>query len=86
MKNETRNGFEVVTRADVLNTLEMIMGQIEVIPVIMKAVAAMAGNDDVAALTRHVQTIVDVAHNELDAISERAEKAGIVSELAEIKA
>lgn len=86
MKADTRNGFEVVTRADVVNTMDLVMGQIEVIPSIMKAMGQMAGNDDLAALARHVQTIIHVAHNELDAFQERAEKAGLWGELAAIEA
>ncbi|NPU91926.1 MAG: hypothetical protein HPY82_08430 [Gammaproteobacteria bacterium] len=85
MKREIRNGVEVATRMDVVNELHAVMSQIEVIPSIMKAIMAMDGNRDLAAQAKHVTTIVQIAHNDLDVLREAAESAGIIGELAEIR-
>ena len=85
MSKDIRNGLEVLTRTDLVNNLIVEMDRLEAIPSIMRTIARLSEKDEeIIKLARHVENIVLTAHNELDYMQERIEKAGVVGGLAEI--
>jgi len=77
-----RNGFDVVTRFDVVGDLELAMSALDPIRPMMRAVERLASDDEtVAEIAKHVRGIIDIVHNDIDVLRERAQKAGVIGEL-----
>jgi len=77
-----RNGFDVVTRSNVVDDLELAMGELDPIRPMMRAIERLAEHDGtVAEIAKHVRGIIDGVHNDLDVLRERAEKAGVIGEM-----
>jgi len=77
-----RNGFSAVTRCEVVNDLELSMSEICPVKTSLEAIERLAANDEaICGLARHARSMIDIVHNDLDVLRERAEKAGVVGEL-----
>lgn len=80
-----RNGFEIVTRRELQDTLYVAMDELESVQVLLSAIERLAAHDsEIKGLASVAKNIAQITHNDLDVIKENAEKAGLLGELAPI--
>lgn len=74
------NGFEPVGRRDIECSVNIASEGSEAMGAIFKTIARLTDDKEIKALCSHAALIAEIQSNDLDALRERAMKAGLVAE------
>ena len=74
------NGFEPVDIGDIECSMNIAFEGAEAMGAIFKTIARLTDDKEIKALCSHAALIAELQSNDLDALRERAMKAGLVAE------